>query len=102
MHKDKPFYELVVASIAGQPVVSAVYMGEDVIAKLRRACGSDPATAPKWTIRGKYGTDSLEVAIREGRVCDTVVHCSDCPEEARREIPIWEKYLKVLEAYPGR
>jgi len=95
VHKGKSFFDYMTKYFAGKDVVIAVYQGEGVIEKLREAAGpTDPAKASKETIRGKYSNDSLEQAINEGRPVRNVVHCSDSPAEAEREIGVWQKYLK--------
>jgi nucleoside-diphosphate kinase len=95
VHQGKSFFDYMTSSFIGKEVVIAVYQNDDVIRKLREAAGpTDPAKAPKETIRGKYSNDSLEQAITEKRPVRNVVHCSDGPAEAEREIGVWAKYLK--------
>jgi nucleoside-diphosphate kinase len=97
VHRGRPFFGYMTASFAEKPVVLAVYEGDDVINTLRAAIGpTDPAKAPPDTIRGKYGRDSLESAIAEGRPCSNVIHRSDSPGEAEREISVWRQYLDTL------
>lgn len=95
VHQGKPFFDYMTSSFIGKEVVVAVYQNDDVIRKLREAAGpTDPAKAPKETIRGKYSNDSLERAITEKRPVRNVVHCSDSPAEAEREIGVWARYLR--------
>ena len=94
VHKGKMFYEWLIDSFAGRPVVIAVYEGKSIIQKFSEVIGStDPAKASKDSIRGKYSTDSQDLAISEKRSTQNVIHRSDSVKEAKREIKIWEQFL---------
>ncbi|MEK6950116.1 MAG: nucleoside-diphosphate kinase [Nanoarchaeota archaeon] len=94
IHRGRPFYHYLVDSFVGRPVVVAVYEGEGIVQKIMERCGpTDPAKAAKDTIRGKYSADSLERAIAEQRPVRNVIHRSDSPAEAEREILVWRAYL---------
>ncbi len=91
VHKGKHFYEMLVRSFVGKPVAIAVYEGDDVIRKFRDVVGvTDPSKASKDTIRGKYGSDSKELAEKENRPIKNVIHASDSFSEAKREISLWK------------
>ena len=95
VHKGKIFYEWVVDSFAGRPVVIAVYEGRNIIQKFSEVIGpTDPVKASKESIRGKYSTDSQAVAVAEKRALSNVIHRSDSVNEAEREMKIWERFLK--------
>jgi nucleoside-diphosphate kinase len=79
-HQGKPFYQGLVDFITSGPVVAMVLEGKDCISMVRTMLGAtDPKKAGVGTIRGNYGIDI-------GR---NVVHGSDSPESARREIGIF-------------
>lgn len=79
-HKGKPFYEGLVGYITSAPVVAMVLEGKDAVALARQVIGAtNPANAAPGTIRG-------DLAIEIGR---NIVHGSDSPESARREISIF-------------
>lgn len=79
-HKGKPFFEGLVSYITSGPVVAMVLEGKGVIAAVRAMNGAtNPAQAAPGTIRG-------DLAIEVGR---NVVHGSDSPESAEREIAIY-------------
>ncbi|MFQ5815055.1 MAG: nucleoside-diphosphate kinase [Candidatus Hydrothermarchaeaceae archaeon] len=79
-HRDKPFYEDLVAFITSGPSVALVIEGESVVKGLRDLIGNtNPEEAAKGTIRGDFGTD----------VCRNVVHASDSLESAKREIALF-------------
>jgi len=83
-HEGKPFYEPLVEFMLSGPVVAAVVEGERCIEGFRSLAGStEPTAAPPGTIRGDLGRDWGE------KVVQNIVHGSDSPESAEREIAIW-------------
>ncbi|MDO4611097.1 nucleoside-diphosphate kinase [Corynebacterium sp.] len=80
-HKERPFYGELVDFITSAPLVAGVIEGPNAIAAWRQlAGGTDPVgKAAPGSIRGDF---ALEVA-------ENVVHGSDSPESAEREIGIW-------------
>ncbi|WJZ03393.1 nucleoside-diphosphate kinase [Corynebacterium freiburgense] len=80
-HVDKPFFGELVEFITSAPLVAGVVEGPRAIEAWRQlAGGTDPVgKATPGTIRGDF---ALEVATN-------VVHGSDSPESAEREIAIW-------------
>ncbi|AEB07308.1 nucleoside diphosphate kinase [Coriobacterium glomerans PW2] len=79
-HKGKPFYDGLISFITGGPVVKMVIAGEGAIAKMRSLMGAtDPQKAAPGTIRGDFGLD----------VDANVIHGSDSPDAAEREIDIF-------------
>lgn len=80
-HADKPFFGELVDFITSAPLVAGVVEGPRAIEAWRQlAGGTDPvAKATPGTIRGDF---ALEVG-------ENVVHGSDSPESAEREISIW-------------
>jgi nucleoside-diphosphate kinase len=83
-HLGKPFYEPLVQFMLSVPVVVAVLEGNRVIEGFRSLAGStEPTAAPPGTIRGDLGRDwGLSVV-------QNLVHGSDSPASAAREIGIW-------------
>lgn len=83
-HEGKPFFEPLVEFMASGPVVAVVIEGERCIAGFRALAGAtDPTTAAPGSIRGDLGRDW------GGQVQQNIVHGSDSPESAVREIGIW-------------
>lgn len=80
-HAERPFFAGLVEFITGGPLVAAVIEGPRAIAAFRQlAGGTDPVDkAAPGTIRGDFG---LEVQFN-------IVHGSDSPESAAREIGLW-------------
>jgi nucleoside-diphosphate kinase len=83
-HEGKPFYEPLVAFMLSGPIVAMVVEGERCIEGFRSLAGAtDPTVAAPGTIRGDLGRDWGE------KVQQNLVHGSDSPESAAREIAIW-------------
>ncbi len=58
--------------------------------------GTEPTTSDVGTIRGDLTLDSYDVANLDNRAVRNLVHCSESPEEAMREIPIWFKENEII------
>jgi nucleoside-diphosphate kinase len=84
-HEDKPFFPSLLEFITSGPVVAAIVEGPRAVAAFRQvAGGTDPVEkATPGTIRG-----DLALVTQ-----DNLVHGSDSPESAAREIALW---------FPGR
>ena len=79
-HREKPFFGELVEFITSGPTWALVVEGEGAIATLRKTIGAtNPADAEPRSIRG-----DLAVAMP-----DNLVHGSDSPESAEREIALW-------------
>jgi nucleoside-diphosphate kinase len=79
-HVGKPFFEPLVAFITSGPVVAMVWEGRDAIRVARAMMGvTDPTDAAPGTIRGDLALSKEE----------NVVHGSDGPESAAREIALF-------------
>jgi nucleoside-diphosphate kinase len=79
-HEGKPFYDGLISYITSGPVVKMVLSGPDAVVVCRKLMGAtNPRDAAPGTIRGDYGL------IMDANV----VHGSDSPESAEREIAIF-------------
>jgi nucleoside-diphosphate kinase len=79
-HTEKPFFGELVEFITSAPTVALVMEGESAISVVRATMGAtNPAEAAPGTIRG-----DLALAMP-----DNLVHGSDSPESAAREIALW-------------
>jgi nucleoside-diphosphate kinase len=75
---------------ADKPFIALALEGPNVILKARALIGpTDPSKAPPGTIRGDFGSDGLELADQENRATQNLVHASDSPESAQRELALW-------------
>jgi nucleoside-diphosphate kinase len=83
-HEGKPFYEPLLEFMESGPIVAIRIAGNRVIEGFRSLAGTtDPTTAAPGTIRGDLGRDwGLKVQ-------QNLVHGSDSPESAQRELAIW-------------
>lgn len=83
-HAGKPFYDTLLEFMSSGPVTAAVVEGVRCIEGFRSLAGpTDPTSAPPGSIRGDLGRDwGLGSA-------QNIVHGSDSPEAAEREISIW-------------
>ena len=83
-HVGKPFYEPLVEFMASGDVVAMRVDGHRVIEGFRSLAGAtDPTVAAPGTIRGDLGRDwGLKVQ-------QNLVHGSDSPESAARELALW-------------
>ncbi|KAB1656804.1 nucleoside-diphosphate kinase [Pseudoclavibacter chungangensis] len=83
-HEGKPFFEPLVEFMGSGPVVAVRVGGHGVIEGFRSLAGTtDPTTAAPGTIRGDLGRDW------DAGVIQNIVHGSDSPESAARELDIW-------------
>jgi nucleoside-diphosphate kinase len=90
MHKDKPFFGLLIDYLAGKPVIAMVLEGKDAVAHVRRIVGAtDPSKADKGTIRSDLGNDSREKADEENRSIYNLIHASGTKDEADVELKLW-------------
>ena len=79
-HREKPFFGELVEFITSSPTLALVLEGESAIAVVRTTMGAtNPVNAAPGTIRG-----DLALAMP-----DNLVHGSDSPESAEREIGLW-------------
>jgi nucleoside-diphosphate kinase len=79
-HKERPFFGELVDFITSGPVFAMVWEGENVIKTAREMMGkTNPAEAAPGTVRGDYGVT----------VGKNVIHGSDSPESAEREINLF-------------
>jgi len=79
------------------PVVTMVIEGNQAVANVVKLVGgTEPTTADIGTIRGDLTLDSYDLAGIDGRAVRNLIHCSDKPEEAQREIAIWYKPEEII------
>ena len=79
-HREKPFFGELVDFITSGPTLALALEGEGAIAASRKTIGAtNPADAEPGSIRG-----DLAIAMP-----DNLVHGSDAPETAQRELALW-------------
>ncbi len=83
-HEGKPFYQPLLEFMLSGPVLAVVIEGQRCIEGFRALAGAtDPTSALPGTIRGDLGRDW------GFKVAQNLVHGSDSPESAAREIALW-------------
>ena len=79
-HVDKPFFDELVSFVTSGPSVAMVVEGADAVAGLRQIMGAtNPLDATPGSIRGDFATE----------ITHNIVHGSDSPESAEREINLF-------------
>jgi nucleoside-diphosphate kinase len=79
-HREKPFFGELVEFITSAPTLALVLEGESAISVVRTTMGAtNPADSAPGTIRGDFAL----------AMPDNLVHGSDSPESAQREIALW-------------
>jgi nucleoside-diphosphate kinase len=103
--KDKPFFDHVIKYIRGElhgqkyrRVMALVYDGDNAIQKVRQLAGTtNPEEAEPTSIRGQYGR------LTTNGLFENVVHCSENPEDAEKEIKLWFDPDEIVdEIYPTK
>jgi nucleoside-diphosphate kinase len=90
IHKDKPFFQSLVAYITASPTVAAIFEGAGAVEVVRATMGeTDPSRAMPGTIRG-------DLALNVGR---NLIHGSDSEESATKEMDIFFSEEEVFH-YP--
>jgi nucleoside-diphosphate kinase len=86
VHRERPFFKDLVKFMTSGPVMLQVLQGEDAIAKNREVMGAtDPKKADPGTIRADLATS----------IDENIVHGSDAPETAAREIAYFFREIEV-------
>ncbi|MBS6479875.1 MAG: nucleoside-diphosphate kinase [Dialister sp.] len=79
-HEGKPFFQGLIDFITSGKVLAMVVEGENAITAVRQINGAtDPLKAVPGSIRGDFATS----------IDENIVHASDAPETAAREIGLW-------------
>jgi len=89
--------KILVDFITSGPIVAMVLQGNEAVGVVRKLVGStEPLTSDVGTIRGDFTIDSYTVADADQRCVRNLVHASESPEEAEREIKIWFNESEIL------
>jgi len=88
MHRGKTFFQELVAHVTSGPVLAMVVEGPNAVTVMRTLIGkTNPLEAGPGTIRGDYALN----------VTKNVIHASDSPENAEREIRIFFKEEEIVD-----
>lgn len=79
------------------PVLAMVIEGNQAVGIVTKLVGgTEPLTSDIGTIRGDFTLDSYDLAGLDSRAVRNLIHCSDKPEEAEREIKIWFAEKEII------
>ncbi|ADI32724.1 nucleoside-diphosphate kinase [Staphylothermus hellenicus] len=88
VHRGKPFFESLIEFMTSGPIIAMVLEGDMAISVVRKMIGpTDGREAPPGTIRGDYSLSKSQ----------NVVHASDSPESAVREIGVIFKDDEIID-----
>jgi nucleoside-diphosphate kinase len=80
------------------PVAGMIIQGNQAVNIVTKTVGTtEPMTSDMGTIRGDLTNDSYALAGVDGRAVRNLIHCSDKPEEAEREIKIWFDKSEIID-----
>ncbi|TSD05616.1 MAG: nucleoside-diphosphate kinase [Parcubacteria group bacterium Greene0714_7] len=93
----KEIIDSIVKFMTAGPVLMMVVEGNESVAVVKKLVGAtEPKTSDVGTIRGDYTVDSYDHSSVQSRAVRNLVHCSESPEEASREIAVWFKPEEIL------
>jgi nucleoside-diphosphate kinase len=94
----KDIIRTVVKYMQESPIVAIVLEGNQATAVVTKIVGTtEPTTSDVGTIRGDYTLDSFAHATYENRAVRNLVHQSESPTEAEREIKIWFTDSEIMQ-----
>jgi nucleoside-diphosphate kinase len=101
---DKPAIEygreiidLIVGFMTAGPILALVVQGNESVAVVKKLVGAtEPKTSDVGTIRGDLTVDSYDHSSVQNRAVRNLVHCSESPAEAEREIKVWFKPEEII------
>jgi nucleoside-diphosphate kinase len=89
VHRERPFYEDLVAYMTSGPIIAAALERDDAVVYLRQGMGAtNPAEAAEGTVRALYGSSIERNAI----------HGSDSSENARQELLFFFSRAELIAA----
>lgn len=90
MEYGRAIIDTIVDYMTAAPVIAIVLEGNQAVAVVTKLVGTtEPASSDVGTIRGDYTVDSYGHSSYENRAVRNLIHCSESPEEAEREIQVW-------------
>lgn len=93
----KDIIRTIVTYMTAAPIVAMILEGNKAVSVVTKIVGTtEPATSDVGTIRADYTLDSYYHATYENRAVRNLVHQSESPEEAEREIAIWFKEAEMM------
>jgi len=97
---NKPFYPGLEDLLVSGPVVAMVFEGAKAISLVRKMVGStEPAGAAPGTIRGDFAHMNYARADGKGIALPNLIHASDSPEGAAKEVALWFSGNEMYDKY---
>ncbi|NCN52699.1 nucleoside-diphosphate kinase [Candidatus Parcubacteria bacterium] len=88
----------IVSYMTAAPVIGVVLEGNQAVGVVTKLVGTtEPSSSDVGTIRGDYTVDSYGHSSFENRAVRNLIHCSESPEEAEREIALWFTENEVMD-----
>lgn len=93
----KDIIRTIVHYMTAAPVVMMIWEGNKAVDVVTKIVGTtEPSTSDVGTIRGDFTVDSYAHSAVENRSVRNLIHCSDVPKEAEREIALWFKEEEIM------
>jgi nucleoside-diphosphate kinase len=97
MEYGREIIDLIVNFMTAGPILAFVVQGNESVAVVKKLVGAtEPKTSDVGTIRGDYTVDSYDHSSVQNRAVRNLIHCSESPEEAEREIKVWFKPEEIV------
>lgn len=97
---EKPFYPGLENLLTSGPVVAMVFEGAKSISLVRKMVGAtEPASSLPGTIRGDYAHMNYAKADADGKALPNLIHASDSPQGAEKEIHLWFSESDIYDNY---
>lgn len=89
--------DTIVRYMTAAPVVVMILEGNEAVKVITKLVGTtEPSTSDVGTIRGDFTVDSYGHSSFENRAVRNLIHCSESPEEAEREIAVWFTESEIM------
>jgi len=93
----KEIVEHLVKFMTSGPIVAMIWQGNKSVGIVKKLVGAtEPLASDVGTIRGDFTLDSYDLAAVSDRAVRNLIHCSDKPEEAEREINVWFAEKEII------
>ncbi len=90
--------DTIVTYMTAAPVIAMVLEGNQAVAVVTKLVGTtEPSSSDVGTIRGDYTVDSYSHSSFENRAVRNLIHCSESPAEAEREIQVWFSDADIMD-----
>ena len=90
--------EPLITDIQLYPIVALILEGHKAVSLVKKHVGpTNPEEAMPGTIRGDYSQDSYLLANTLNRPVVNIVHCTDDPKDAEKEIDLWFKKGEIID-----